>query len=74
MMLVRSFVKRDGGVFVIAEAGVNHNGDIELAKQLVDAAVEAGRRRWSGDQWYWNRKDSASDVSPLRIVVLPSQV
>lgn len=29
-------------VFVIAEAGVNHNGDIELAKQLIDIAVEAG--------------------------------
>ena len=28
--------------FVIAEAGVNHNGEVELAKQLVDAAVEAG--------------------------------
>jgi len=27
---------------IIAEAGVNHNGDINLAKQLVDAAVEAG--------------------------------
>lgn len=29
-------------VFVIAEAGVNHNGDITLAKQLVDVAVVAG--------------------------------
>jgi len=29
-------------VFIIAEAGVNHNGDIELAKQLIDAAVLAG--------------------------------
>jgi len=28
--------------FVIAEAGVNHNGDIGLAKKLVDAAKEAG--------------------------------
>jgi len=28
--------------FVIAEAGVNHNGGIELAKELVDAAAEAG--------------------------------
>lgn len=28
-------------VFVIAEAGVNHNGDINIAKKLVDAAVEA---------------------------------
>lgn len=29
-------------VFIIAEAGVNHNGSIELAKQLVDKAVFAG--------------------------------
>ncbi|MFQ5801296.1 MAG: N-acetylneuraminate synthase [Candidatus Methylomirabilales bacterium] len=28
--------------FIIAEAGVNHNGDVELAKRLVDVAVEAG--------------------------------
>jgi N,N'-diacetyllegionaminate synthase len=27
---------------IIAEAGVNHNGDIELAKQLIDAAAESG--------------------------------
>ena len=27
---------------VIAEAGVNHNGSIDLAKQLIDAAVDAG--------------------------------
>lgn len=28
--------------FIIAEAGVNHNGSIVLAKKLVDKAVEAG--------------------------------
>lgn len=27
---------------IIAEAGVNHNGDLMLAKQLIDAAAEAG--------------------------------
>ena len=27
---------------IIAEAGVNHNGSIELAKKLIDVAVEAG--------------------------------
>lgn len=27
--------------FIIAEAGVNHNGDIELAKELIDAARNA---------------------------------
>ena len=29
-------------VFIIAEAGVNHNGDVKLAKKLVDAAVASG--------------------------------
>ncbi len=29
-------------VFVIAEAGVNHNGSFDCAKQLVDVAVESG--------------------------------
>jgi N,N'-diacetyllegionaminate synthase len=29
-------------VTIIAEAGVNHNGEIEKAKQLIDAAAEAG--------------------------------
>ncbi len=28
-------------IFIIAEAGVNHNGSIELAKKLIDVAVEA---------------------------------
>lgn len=28
--------------FIIAEAGVNHNGDVRLAKQLIDIACEAG--------------------------------
>ena len=29
-------------VFIIAEAGVNHNGDIALAKKLIDVAVDCG--------------------------------
>ncbi|WFE67927.1 N-acetylneuraminate synthase [Thiomicrospira sp. R3] len=29
-------------VFIIAEAGVNHNGSLALAKQLVDVAAECG--------------------------------
>ena len=29
-------------VLIIAEAGVNHNGSIEIAKQMVDKAVDAG--------------------------------
>lgn len=29
-------------VFIIAEAGVNHNGDINIAKKLIDTALDAG--------------------------------
>src|SRR5579862_9340196 len=28
--------------YVIAEVGINHNGDLDIAMQLVDAAIEAG--------------------------------
>jgi len=28
--------------FIIAEAGVNHNGNLELAKKMIDVAVKAG--------------------------------
>lgn len=29
-------------IFIIAEAGVNHNGHLKLARKLIDAAAEAG--------------------------------
>ena len=29
-------------LFLIAEIGINHNGDLNIAKQLIDAAVDAG--------------------------------
>ena len=32
----------DEKIIIIAEAGVNHNGSIETAKKLIDAAAEAG--------------------------------
>ena len=28
--------------YIIAEAGVNHNGSLDLAKKMVDVAVTAG--------------------------------
>src|SRR5258707_448607 len=46
--LFRSFILEDHsiggahGAFLIAEAGVNHNGDWDLTRRLVDAAVTAG--------------------------------
>lgn len=35
-------IGKDHPVFIIAEAGVNHNGEMDLAKRLIDVAVEAG--------------------------------
>ena len=35
-------ISAQGPTFVVAEVGVNHNGDVELAKQLVRAAKQAG--------------------------------
>ena len=32
----------NSSAFVIAEIGINHNGSLDLAKSLIDAAVEAG--------------------------------
>ena len=29
-------------VFIIAEIGINHNGDINLAKEMIDNSVEVG--------------------------------
>jgi len=43
MFKIGSKVIGDGNpTFIIAEAGVNHNGDINIAKQLVDKAKFAG--------------------------------
>jgi len=29
-------------IYIIAEVGINHNGDVEIAKRIIDAAVHAG--------------------------------
>lgn len=40
--------------FVVAEAGVNHNGDRELAKRLVEAAADAGADAVKFQTWSTN--------------------
>jgi len=39
---ISGWMPEPGSVFVIAEAGVNHNGDVERAHQLIDIASQAG--------------------------------
>jgi N-acetylneuraminate synthase len=36
------FIGENEPVYIIAEIGINHNGSLELAKKLIDAAVFAG--------------------------------
>lgn len=35
-------ISKDSSCFIIAECGINFNGSLELAKKLIDTAVEAG--------------------------------
>jgi N,N'-diacetyllegionaminate synthase len=67
---------------IIAEAGVNHNGDIETAKRLIDVAVDAGVdyvkfQTFKADRLvspsakkakYQIENDSSNDVSQLSML------
>ena len=35
-------ISKDSPCFVIAEIGINHNGDMDICKQLIDIAVDSG--------------------------------
>ena len=35
-------IGHDNPCFIIAEVGINHNGDLTVAKKLIDAAVDSG--------------------------------
>ena len=35
-------IGRDKPCYIIAEIGINHNGDIEIAKKLIDSAIQIG--------------------------------
>ncbi|WP_144478113.1 N-acetylneuraminate synthase family protein [Cytobacillus oceanisediminis] len=43
MKINNTLISRDGSnIYLIAEAGVNHGGDLELAKRMIKDAAEAG--------------------------------
>ena len=44
-MTLSASVRRDRRgqpIYVIAEIGINHNGDVDIAKRLIDVAADAG--------------------------------
>jgi N,N'-diacetyllegionaminate synthase len=40
--MIKKLLRDKNKCFIMAEAGVNHNGSLDVAKKLVDAAVDAG--------------------------------
>ena len=42
MLSIRSLVNANSPCYIIAEIGVNHCGDLELAKKMILAAKESG--------------------------------
>ncbi len=40
--VIKMNLNSDKKVFIMAEAGVNHNGDLKIAKKLIDVAKQAG--------------------------------
>jgi sialic acid synthase SpsE len=66
-------------ILIIAEAGVNHNGDIELAKQLIDAAAESGAdivkfQTFNANRLVTRTAKKADTRIRLRIVKNPSMI
>ena len=68
-------------VFIIAEAGVNHNGNLDLAYQLIDAAKDAGADAVKfqtfkaenvvsrlADKSEYQKKTTGSDKSQLEMI------
>lgn len=54
----------DDHLFIIAEAGVNHDGDLEKAFKLVDAAVAAGADAVKFQAWITEKVYSAQSLKP----------
>ena len=42
--------------FVVAEIGINHNGDLAIAKRLIDVAKEAGCNAVKFQKWNPERR------------------
>jgi sialic acid synthase SpsE len=51
MRIKNKEIKNYGKSYIIAEIGANHNGDMELAKKMIDSAVECGADAVKFQSW-----------------------
>ncbi len=51
MRIKNKEIKNYGKPYIIAEIGANHNGDMELAKKMIDSAVECGADAVKFQSW-----------------------
>jgi sialic acid synthase SpsE len=55
---------------IIAEAGVNHNGDFQMAKELIKVAVEAGADVVKFQTFSADKKKIVQEKSPINMKCL----
>jgi phage terminase large subunit-like protein len=65
----QQYAQACGAIFDAALAGRLHHID----QTPLTAAVQGARKRPLGDAWAWNRKDTATDITPLVAVTLALQ-
>ena len=53
--------------YIIAEIGANHNGDINLAKKMIDSAIECGCDAVKFQSW--DKKSLISDTGYKQNVI-----
>lgn len=51
MKIKNKEIKNYGNPYIIAEIGANHNGDMDLAKKMIDSAVECGADAVKFQSW-----------------------
>ena len=56
-------------VFVIAEIGINHNGDVGTAKKLIDVATAAGEEetKYGSDYFDENTEEVIQGKRPIQV-------
>ena len=64
-MKIGSLDLNNTNVTVIAEAGVNHNGDMNIAKKLIESAAKSGAKIIKFQTY---KAEKLTRIKPIRII------